>query len=129
MQVNIPISSSWRTSTGGIVALVTSLLSAWHLIQAKNYNYGDPAWTATLAGIASAIGLLFARDHVVSSEEAGLKGPVDPEANQRPAPLQAPTVILPAFRVSVESPKPGPSPEDAGLAFAQKQAAEQQVKQ
>ena len=75
MTIDIPISKSWKTSMGGIASLLASLSSAAHLLHQGNFNFGDPNWTAAIAGIAAGISLLFARDHNVSSEQAGIKAP------------------------------------------------------
>lgn len=63
---------SWRTSlfgAGGVVAIVGSTLNALF--------DGNPAttvdWVTVCAGLAPAIGLLFARDANVSSEAQGIK--------------------------------------------------------
>jgi hypothetical protein len=61
---------SWRTSlfgVGGVVTIIGATLNALF--------DGDPAtvvdWVTVCAGLAPAIGLLFARDNKVSSEQAG----------------------------------------------------------
>lgn len=63
--------SSWRTTTLGVLAILGAVLT-----QLTNALDNDPATTfdfdALLAGIAG-LGLLFARDHKVTSEDAGAK--------------------------------------------------------
>ncbi len=76
------MNKSWRTSlfgVGGVVAIVGSVLNALF--------DGDPAttvdWVTVCAGLAPAIGLLFARDNRVSSEQAGADThPVTPSASK-----------------------------------------------
>ena len=63
---------SWRTTTLGIIGGLTALFGA-----AQAYLDTDPAttpdWTALIAAITMSVGLIFARDNKVSSEEAGAK--------------------------------------------------------
>ena len=61
--------SSWRTSLAGVASILTGLIALVHAGQ----NGTVTADTLTVAGtsIAGGIGLIFARDHSVSSEEAG----------------------------------------------------------
>lgn len=68
---------SWKTTVfgaGGIVTIVGSVLNALF--------DGDPAtnvnWVMVMAGLSPAIGLLFARDNNVTSEQAGVKPPTQP---------------------------------------------------
>lgn len=63
---------SWKTTlfgAGGVVTIIGSVLNALF--------DGDPAtqvdWVTVCAGLAPAIGLLFARDNNVTSEQAGAK--------------------------------------------------------
>lgn len=60
---------SWKTTLAGVAALLTSLG-----IAIKAFTVGDFATVAaSVSGIATGIGLLFARDNNVSSEDAGIK--------------------------------------------------------
>jgi hypothetical protein len=63
---------SWRTTvfgTGGLLAVVVTILQA--LFDGNPQT--NPDWGAAAAAIAASVGLLFARDHKVSSEDAGIK--------------------------------------------------------
>ena len=63
---------SWRTTILGVCTILAALSAA-----GKALLDGDPTTTvdpATLiAAITAGVGLIMARDHVVSSEEAGVK--------------------------------------------------------
>jgi hypothetical protein len=63
---------SWKTTVAGIAAIVASVAAA---IVAE--FDGDPAttaeWGVVITAFIAGIGLLFARDNAVSSEEAGAK--------------------------------------------------------
>ena len=66
------LGKSWRTSSLGIIAILTAVLGA-----AKALLDGDPAtnvdYPALIATVSAGIGLLKARDNVVTSEQAGAK--------------------------------------------------------
>lgn len=63
------MSSSWRTTTAGIGAILIAVGSA---LGAQFDN--DPAtladWGAVIAAVIAGVGLLFARDNKVTSEQA-----------------------------------------------------------
>lgn len=63
---------SWKTSAAGIAAIVVAVASC---VQAQ--FDGDPLtvpnWEVAIAAILSGLGLLFARDNGVTSEQAGAK--------------------------------------------------------
>lgn len=64
--------ASWRTTlfgTGGLVAVLAATASA--LLDGNPAT--NPDWTLVVAAASTAIGLLFARDDKVSSEQAGAK--------------------------------------------------------
>jgi len=56
----------------GVGGLATVILSAVSALLDGN-PATNPDWTAVIAGAAACIGLLFARDHKVTSEDAGIK--------------------------------------------------------
>lgn len=62
---------SWKTTTAGVLAIVAAVAMA-----VSAYLDGDPAtvpdWESAVAGLAG-IGLLFARDNKVTSEQAGAR--------------------------------------------------------
>jgi hypothetical protein len=64
--------TSWRTTVFGAGGLLTVLVSVLNAL-----FDGDPAtnpdWSAVITAATASIGLLFARDHKVTSEDAGLK--------------------------------------------------------
>lgn len=67
--------TSWRTSlfgTGGLIAVIASAASA--LFDGNPAT--NPDWTSVIAAASACIGLLFSRDHKVSSEQAGIKPPL-----------------------------------------------------
>lgn len=66
------MSASWRTTlfgAGGIVAVVVAAINAL----ADGNPSTNPDWTSVIASISACVGLLFARDNVVSSEQSGAK--------------------------------------------------------
>ncbi len=67
------MSASWRTTLSGICTIVVAAIN----MLAMPYLDSDPAtvpqWGAFFALLMPAIGLLVARDNVVSSEKAGAK--------------------------------------------------------
>lgn len=66
------MTASWKTTTAGIAGLVALVATA-----VKAYTDNDPAtnpdWSALIAAGTALVGLLFARDNSVTSEQAGLK--------------------------------------------------------
>lgn len=63
---------SWKTTAGGIVAILAPIFSAIKLMT-DNDPTTNPDWNAVMAAVAAGVGLLFARDNNVSSEDAGAK--------------------------------------------------------
>lgn len=63
---------SWKTTVAGIL---TALIPTLNAVSA--FLDGDPLtipdWGLAIAGITAGLGLLFARDNSVSSEDAGVK--------------------------------------------------------
>jgi hypothetical protein len=69
--------SSWKTSLGGIGMIAGGIASGCHALQQKPIDSNSLAAAAT--AIAGGFGLLFARDHSVSDEDAG-QAPVQRQA-------------------------------------------------
>lgn len=63
---------SWKTTVAGVLTAIIPVLNA---VQA--FIDGDPAtvpdWGLAIAAVTAGLGLIFARDNSVSSEEAGAK--------------------------------------------------------
>ena len=63
---------SWKTTVAGVLTAIIPVLNA---VQA--FIDGDPAtvpdWGLAIAAVTAGLGLFFARDNNVSSEEAGAK--------------------------------------------------------
>lgn len=63
---------SWKTTAAGVL---TALIPVLNAVQA--FIDGDPAtvpdWGLAIAALTAGLGLIFARDNNVSSEEAGAK--------------------------------------------------------
>ena len=63
---------SWKTTVAGILTMLVPTLNA-----VAAFIDNDPAtvpdWGLAIATIAAGLGLLFARDNNVSSEDAGIK--------------------------------------------------------
>lgn len=66
--------ANWKTTSAGILALVTALTRLGFAV--KQGGLTEEAITTSAIAILSGIGLLFARDYNVSSEQSGVK--VDP---------------------------------------------------
>lgn len=64
--------ASWRTTTAGILAIVSALIGA-----AQSLIDGNPAtnpdWSVLAVAITAGVGLIRARDNVVRSESVGAK--------------------------------------------------------
>jgi hypothetical protein len=66
------MSASWRTTlfgAGGILAVAVTAINAL----ADGNPATNPDWTSVVATISGCIGLLFARDNKVTSEQAAAK--------------------------------------------------------
>lgn len=63
---------SWRTTIFGAGGVLAVLVSALQSLFDGNPQT-NPDWNMVVAACLPAIGLLFARDHGVSSEDAGIK--------------------------------------------------------
>lgn len=61
---------SWKTSLAGIAAILTAGGAALTAITDGNPST-EPDYAALIAAVMAGIGLLFARDNGVTSEEAG----------------------------------------------------------
>ncbi len=64
--------TSWRTTVFGAGGLVTVIAATANALFDGNPNT-NPDWAMVAAAVAACIGLVFARDNKVSSEEAGIK--------------------------------------------------------
>lgn len=64
---------SWKTTLAGVLSIAVAVITfvAYPLLDADPATV--PQWGPVLAAISAAAGLLFARDHGVTSEQAGLK--------------------------------------------------------
>lgn len=60
---------SWKTTATGVLAILTALLPA---LQAQ-LTTGKADWSTAIAAGIAGLGLLFARDNNVTSEQAGAK--------------------------------------------------------
>lgn len=70
------LKTSWKTSLSGIIALVASALTLVVQPMVDTDPATVPQWSAFITMAATSLGLLAARDHNVSSEKAGVNGPV-----------------------------------------------------
>jgi hypothetical protein len=66
------MSASWRTTLFGVGGVLTVVVAALNAIFDGN-PATNPDWTSVIASLSACIGLLFARDHKVTSEQAGAK--------------------------------------------------------
>lgn len=63
---------SWKTTVTGIVAVLSAVTAAATLLLDGNPTT-NPDWTSTIAAVSAGLGLIFARDNKVTSEQAGAK--------------------------------------------------------
>jgi hypothetical protein len=61
---------SWRTTIFGIASIITAIAGSVTAVVDGN-PATNPDWGVVIAAIAGGIGLINARDHKVSSEQAG----------------------------------------------------------
>lgn len=66
--------ASWKTSAAGVGAILTALGTAC-TYQFDNDPTTSPDWAVVVVAIVAGLGLLFARDNKVSSEQAGAGKP------------------------------------------------------
>lgn len=66
------IKSSWRTSSLGIISIISAVCGAATLLL-DGVPTTNPDWTTVIASIMAGVGLITARDNQVSSEMAGIK--------------------------------------------------------
>ena len=66
------MNGSWRTTVFGAGGLLTIILTTVNAIMDTD-PMTNPDWGAVAGALAACIGLLFARDNKVSSEQAGVK--------------------------------------------------------
>ena len=64
---------SWRTTTCGVLAIVAAAINSVAIPLLDGIPSTQPDWTTFGAVLLAGIGLLFARDNKVSSEQAGIK--------------------------------------------------------
>lgn len=62
--------TSWKTTAGGVAAILAAVGGAITALTDGNPST-NPDWSTVIAAVTAGLGLLFARDHNVSSEEAG----------------------------------------------------------
>lgn len=60
---------SWKTTSAGILAIVGGIVRFYFAVKAGQFT--EEAITTSLTAVLSGIGLLFARDNNVTSEQAG----------------------------------------------------------
>jgi predicted Zn-dependent protease len=87
--------SSWKTSLAGVASILTGLLALVHSGQNGTITTADI--TTALTAITAGVGLIFARDNNVSSEEAG-------------ATLQQKAVVQSIADAAQTAPTPSPAP-------------------
>ncbi len=64
--------ASWRTTSAGIAAILVAVGAALTALTDSD-PVTVPDWGAVVAAVIAGIGLIFARDEKVSSEQAGVK--------------------------------------------------------
>lgn len=62
---------SWKTTSAGIGAILAAVAIA--ITQSGENGAGSIDWAALIPAVIAGIGLFFARDNKVTSEEAGAK--------------------------------------------------------
>lgn len=65
--------ASWRTSAAGLGAILVALGSAVTALT-DNDPLTIPDWGAVVAAVIAGVGLIFARDAKVSSQQEGIRG-------------------------------------------------------
>lgn len=63
---------SWKTTATGVVTILAAVLNAASAFL-DNDPLTVPDWNGVVIAISAGIGLLFARDNKVTSEDAGAK--------------------------------------------------------
>jgi len=63
---------SWKTTAAGVAAILSAIAGAVTAITDSN-PATNPDWTAVIAAVTAGLGLLFARDNKVTSEDVGVK--------------------------------------------------------
>jgi len=63
---------SWKTTTTGILAILSALISAAQALLDDNAAT-NPDWMTVAAAVSAGVGLLAARDNKVTSEAVGAK--------------------------------------------------------
>lgn len=63
---------SWKTTVTGIIAILTAVGAAVNAIIDGN-PATNPDWTITISAVTAGLGLIFARDNKVTSEDVGAK--------------------------------------------------------
>jgi len=66
------MNASWRTSAAGLGAILVAIGSAVTALT-DNDPLTIPDWGAVVAAVIAGIGLLFARDAKVSSQQEGIR--------------------------------------------------------
>lgn len=62
---------SWKTTTAGVATILVALGNAGQAVASG--NFGSIDFPSLIAAVTAGLGLLFARDNAVSSEDVGLK--------------------------------------------------------
>lgn len=65
--------ASWRTSAAGVGAILVAIGSAVTALT-DNDPMTIPDWGAVVAAVIAGVGLIFARDAKVSSQQEGIRG-------------------------------------------------------